>query len=175
MIEIQYWLGTGTKCLLNAFLYYWYWKKFTIVVWYGCVDFYQCTKLFKISFIWPFLPIFSHNNLWHRIKNGLISSIPHWQTRGSNVPDTVGLFAALSSYNIAILYSAVLWQPVLAVDEVRVSMGTILLMANVKHTIVVISNNYILSKYFYSLTPIFMVSTKCIDPWILEFIDPWIL
>jgi hypothetical protein len=40
------------------------------------------------------------------------------------VPDTVGLFAALSSYNIAILYSAVLWQPVLAVDEVRVSMGT---------------------------------------------------
>ena len=85
------------------------------------------------------------------------------------MPDTVGLFAALSSYNIAILYSAVLWQPVLAVDEVRVSMGTILLMANVKHTIVVISNNYILSKYFYSLTPIFMVSTKCIDPWVLEF------
>lgn len=41
------------------------------------------------------------------------------------MPDTVELFAALSSCNIAILYSAVLWQPVLAVDEVRVSMGTV--------------------------------------------------
>jgi len=27
----------------------------------------------------------------------------------------------------------------------------------------------ILWKYFYSLAPIFMVSTKCIDPWVLEF------
>ena len=25
-------------------------------------------------------------------------------------------------------------------------------------------------KYFYSLAPIFVVSTKCIDPWVLEFV-----
>jgi len=29
---------------------------------------------------------------------------------------------------------------------------------------------YILWKYFYSLAPIFVVFTKCIDPWVLEFI-----
>jgi hypothetical protein len=28
---------------------------------------------------------------------------------------------------------------------------------------------YILWKYFYSLTPIFVLSTKCINPWVLEF------
>ena len=28
----------------------------------------------------------------------------------------------------------------------------------------------LLSNYFYSLTPIFVVSTKCIDPWVLEFV-----
>jgi hypothetical protein len=38
----------------------------------------------------------------------------------------------------------------------------------------------ILWKYFYSLAPIFVVSTKCIDPWVLEFMvlnitgnNPW--
>ena len=29
---------------------------------------------------------------------------------------------------------------------------------------------WILCKYFYSLAPIFVVSTKCIDPWDLEFV-----
>jgi hypothetical protein len=29
---------------------------------------------------------------------------------------------------------------------------------------------YILCKYFYSLTSIFVVSTTCIDPWVLEFV-----
>ena len=29
---------------------------------------------------------------------------------------------------------------------------------------------YILWKCFYSLVPIFVVSTKCIDPWVLEFV-----
>jgi cellulose synthase/poly-beta-1,6-N-acetylglucosamine synthase-like glycosyltransferase len=39
----------------------------------------------------------------------------------------------------------------------------------------------ILGKYFYSLAHIVVVSTKCIDPWVLEFvvsikcIDPWVL
>jgi hypothetical protein len=39
----------------------------------------------------------------------------------------------------------------------------------------------ILWKYFYSLTPMFVVSTNYIDPWVLEFvvstnyIDPWVL
>jgi len=28
----------------------------------------------------------------------------------------------------------------------------------------------ILGKYFYSLAHIFVVSTKCIDPWVLEFV-----
>jgi hypothetical protein len=31
------------------------------------------------------------------------------------------------------------------------------------------TNIYILWKCFYSLAPIFVVSTKCIDPWVLEF------
>jgi hypothetical protein len=32
------------------------------------------------------------------------------------------------------------------------------------------SKSFKLWKYFYSLAPIFVVSTKCIDPWVLSFV-----
>jgi hypothetical protein len=34
---------------------------------------------------------------------------------------------------------------------------------------ILINYNSILRRHFYSLAPIFVVSAKCIDPWVLEF------
>ena len=45
-----------------------------------------------------------------------------------------------------------------------------LALSNNHWLILMVSSIDILWKYFYSLSPIFVLSTKCIDPWILEFV-----